>query len=247
MRAAIGRSVGVASRIKLSGPAAQFLCTGIVGLFAILLLGQVVVGRVLSVGVLAGAGFYVGAIALALVGLIRTYPHRAIGLCNVVTVARLMLVGVLVSALVAPVDLSWSLFAVGLVAFALDGVDGWLARREGFTSRFGARFDMEVDSALAIVLAILAFQSGNAGTFVIILGLPRYVFLVAQVPFPWLAGDLPDRFSRKVVCVLQITVLLVAIMPAVNALVANLLTGMVSLALIWSFAKDVYTLWMTRA
>ena len=34
---------------------------------------------------------------------------------------------------------------------ALDGVDGWIARRIGRTTVFGARFDMEVDAALMLV------------------------------------------------------------------------------------------------
>ena len=39
-------------------------------------------------------------------------------------------------------------------ALALDGVDGHLARRFDQVSDFGARFDMEVDAALILVLCI---------------------------------------------------------------------------------------------
>jgi phosphatidylglycerophosphate synthase len=38
---------------------------------------------------------------------------------------------------------------------ALDGLDGWLARRFGLASAYGARFDMEVDGFLILVLALL--------------------------------------------------------------------------------------------
>jgi multidrug efflux pump subunit AcrA (membrane-fusion protein) len=38
----------------------------------------------------------------------------------------------------------------------LDGVDGWLARRHEIASRFGARFDMEVDALLILALSVLA-------------------------------------------------------------------------------------------
>ena len=36
---------------------------------------------------------------------------------------------------------------------ALDGLDGWAARRQGLVSAFGARFDMEVDALLILALA----------------------------------------------------------------------------------------------
>ena len=45
---------------------------------------------------------------------------------------------------------------------ALDGVDGWLARRRGMSSAFGARFDMEIDALLVQVLAILVWRYGKA-------------------------------------------------------------------------------------
>ena len=44
---------------------------------------------------------------------------------------------------------------------ALDGVDGWLARRSGIASAFGARFDMEIDALLILVLAVLAWRSAR--------------------------------------------------------------------------------------
>ena len=45
---------------------------------------------------------------------------------------------------------------VGLasVALVLDAVDGWVARRTGTVSAFGARFDLEVDAFLIAVLSL---------------------------------------------------------------------------------------------
>jgi hypothetical protein len=104
-------------------------------------------------------------LAAAAVGdlLRRTYPHPTLGLCNVVTLGRLVIVGVLTAALVAGGGAPGAVFALAALALALDGVDGWLARRHGRVSGFGARFDMEVDSAFALVLALHALVSGTAG------------------------------------------------------------------------------------
>ncbi|GAB5447101.1 CDP-alcohol phosphatidyltransferase family protein [Gymnodinialimonas sp.] len=218
----------------------QFACVGIVGAVLGSALAWALVADLSAV--LTGLALYVVVMAVALAGLTTGFPHRVIGLCNVATIARLMLVSVLVAALVAPAAPPWPVFAVAVLAFTLDGLDGWLARRGGRASAFGARFDMEVDSALALVLALLAWQSGAVGAYVIILGLPRYAFWIAQFPFPWLNGDLPERFSRKVVCVVQISALILALLPVVPATVASLCTGLAAVALIWSFWLDVRVL-----
>ena len=61
----------------------------------------------------------------------------------------------------------------------LDGVDGWLARRDQTASRFGARFDMEIDALLILALSVLAWRHDKAGEWVVISGLLRYVFVAA--------------------------------------------------------------------
>ncbi|MEE4298051.1 MAG: CDP-alcohol phosphatidyltransferase family protein, partial [Pseudomonadales bacterium] len=94
---------------------------------------------------LAGAG-------VAVIALRRDYPHATLGLCNGVTLVRLGLSSALIAPLFADAS-GWALIAVALTALALDGLDGWLARREDRVSAFGARFDMEVDAALGLVLA----------------------------------------------------------------------------------------------
>ncbi len=184
------------------------------------------------------ATFLVGS-GLALLGLQRSYPHADFGAANTVTLMRLALVSVLAGILVGRGGGGWSVPALAMAALALDGVDGWLARRSGLVSRFGARFDMEVDCALALLLALLAFESGKVGPWVLGLGLARYVFWAASLAFPWLDGPLPERRSRKAVCVVQIVVLIVLALPAVGAPLATLLaTG--ALAFVgWSFAVDI--------
>jgi len=81
-------------------------------------------------------------IALATRLLSADFPHRVLGLCNTVTLTRTAMMVFAFGALWSVGDVSpWIVFWVGLVAFSLDGVDGWLARRSGLCSEFGARFD----------------------------------------------------------------------------------------------------------
>jgi phosphatidylglycerophosphate synthase len=227
-------------------PMRAFLGCAFAGLFVAVALSWLVAGRAQVGAGAIGAGllFYVVAITIAGVGLVRSYSHAVLGLCNMVTLMRLIMVCVLVIALAAGAAQSWALFAFAIAALSLDGVDGWLARRQKLTSSFGARFDMEVDAAFALVLALLAFSSGVVGVFVLLLGLPSYLFFVAKFVFPWLDNSLPDLFSRKVVCVAQLAVLIALQIPLDIAGLLGPLTIGVSAALVWSFGRDI--IWLAR-
>jgi phosphatidylglycerophosphate synthase len=195
---------------------------------------------------LALAGYALG-VGLAMALIQQGYPHPTLGLCNVVTLARLGLAAALLAPIVAPQTAHWAVLGVATIALCLDGVDGWLARRAGRVSRFGARFDMEVDAALALILALNAWAAGTVGPLVLLIALPRYVFVAAALVWPWLNAALPDRFSRKAVCVLQIGALIALQLPVLPPLAAIALTGLVAAALIWSFGRDVVWLWRHRA
>lgn len=231
-------------RLGVSGPLVQFWIIAIAGFVFLVAVGPVLFANSQGLPVMIGVGAYALGVALAGWSLHRFYPHHVLGLCNAVTIFRMVLVAVLVSTLFSGAANSWGVFLVAAAALALDGVDGWLARRANLVSSFGARFDMEVDSALALVLAILAFVSGSAGPLVLILGVPRYVFAGAGLIFPWLNAPLPERFSRKAVCVLQLATLIMLQLPFLPAMAANLCVVIAVLALIWSFERDV--VWLRR-
>lgn len=182
--------------------------------------------------------------AVAGVSLRRTYPHDRLGACNVVTLARWVIAAGLVAPLVAGSPSGWGVVAAASAALALDGVDGWLARRERRVSDFGARYDMEVDSALALILSLHAL--GTAGPLVLVLGLARYAFVLAALGLPWLQGPLPERFSRKTVCVLQIGTLILLQIPGVAPPVAAALVAAAAGALAWSFGRDILHLRRVR-
>lgn len=189
---------------------------------------------------------YLAGVWLAWVALRRGFGHPTLGLCNVVTFGRLAVTAGLLAALVVPPPFG-AVFGLAGLALVLDGVDGWLARREGRVSAFGARFDMEVDSALALVLALTALSAGTAGAAVLLIALPRYVFVIAGKALPWLNAPLPERFSRKVVCVVQVGALVALQLPLLPPGGAGALVAGVAGALAWSFGRDVVWLWQARA
>ncbi len=234
---------------RLNGPAPVVLrFLGLAGL------GGIAVSALAAGPLLAGPGamaatlgLYLASALLAAWGLMRGYPHATLGLANVTTLLRL----VLTASLAAPVLIGgtpgWAVFALATLALSLDGVDGWLARRQRLTSRFGALFDMEVDAALGLILALNAWAAGSVGPAVLILGLPRYLFLLAGRALPWMQADLPDRMSRKAVCVAQITALISLQLPLLPDMWASVILFVAAVALVWSFARDILWLWRARS
>ena len=228
-------------------PATRFAVLAVGGLGALALLVNGVFAGWSVVALCGAAVVQAAGSGLAWRALRRGYPHPALGWCNVVTLLRMVLASALLVPLAAPTQVGWSVFAIASVALALDGVDGWLARRGRLVSAFGARFDMEVDAGLALVLALNGAVHGGAGWMVVMLGLPRYVFWAAGFVLPWLGGDLPERFSRKAVCVIQIGVLIAVQAPIVPAPLAHLLVSLAAGGLAWSFGRDILWLWQRRA
>lgn len=81
-------------------------------------------------------------------------------MANLVTVGRLILLFIVIGLIYSGnvTVIAWSMLFIAIV-FASDGLDGWIARRRGATSAFGAIFDIAgdriVENALWIVFAHL--------------------------------------------------------------------------------------------
>ena len=176
----------------------------------------------------------------------RHHPHPRFGAANYVTVIRAALTGFLLwMAFTTPTTaLAWTAgCTAGLIA-VLDGIDGWLARRSGMFSAFGARFDMETDAALLLVLSVLAWRYDKAGGWVLLIGLMRYLFAVAGWMMRWLTGPLtPTRRGRVVAVVQMVTLAIALVLPP---RVASAALAIALALLVWSFAIDVRRLWRAR-
>ncbi|SBT95003.1 Phosphatidylglycerophosphate synthase [Streptomyces sp. DI166] len=170
---------------------------------------------------------------------------RSFGPANRVTLGRSILVGG-VTALVAdsfqsppPLSLLVGLTAVALI---LDGVDGKVARRTGTSTALGARFDMEVDAFLILVLSV--YVSMAHGPWVLLIGGMRYAFVAAARFWPWLNAPLPPSTARKTVAATQGVFLLVAASGLLPHLAATAVVATALATLVWSFGRDV--LWLYR-
>jgi phosphatidylglycerophosphate synthase len=171
------------------------------------------------------------------------HPHATFGAANYVTLTRAALTLVLlwIATLDPEPRLAWMAGAIAGGVAALDGLDGWLARRSRMSSPFGARFDMETDAAFLLVLSVLALRFGKAGPWVLLIGLLRYLFVAAGWLMAWLSAPLtPTRRGKTVAVIQMVTLAITLVLPRPVASVA----AAIALALlVWSFALDVARLW----
>ncbi|MEV7095953.1 CDP-alcohol phosphatidyltransferase family protein [Amycolatopsis sp. NPDC051045] len=216
-----------------------------------LLLRAVIPAPVLAAGVVVGGlaplAWATGVVyGLALVLLtewgLRRSGRPAFGPADWITFARALLVGC-AAALIADggFPIAWLVGLVGL-ALLLDGLDGQVARRTGTASEFGARFDMEVDAFLILLLCIQVSRA--LGLWVLAIGLMRYVFVAASWAMPWLTAPLYPSMARKTVAAVQGVVLVVAVSELLPAAVLFAFVAAALTSLVWSFGRDVR--WLAR-
>jgi phosphatidylglycerophosphate synthase len=174
------------------------------------------------------------------------HPFERFGPANQITTVRAGLVALTAGALGDPTVDGVAGCAAGaaLIATCLDGVDGFAARRSRMAGAFGARFDLETDAALIQVLALLVWQYGKAGPWVVASGLLRYLFVAAGWVWPWMRRPLPASFRGKLICVVQIAALTIALLPQIEPAVSVWIAGAGLIALCYSFVVD--TLWLRR-
>jgi phosphatidylglycerophosphate synthase len=130
---------------------------------------------------------------------------------------------------------------VGLVLLILilDGVDGWVARKRGEISRFGAALDMETDALTVMVLGILLWERGIVGAWVLAAGLWRYAYSTVVSLVPSLGDAPPSRLYRWTYCFLMICFAGAFLpWPAIANVLAATGTTLVSISFVHSLARS---------
>lgn len=233
------QALGTADRSLARGAAAAVGAAS----FA-LLVAAPLAGRALGLGPFYAAKVLAGFAAAALLAFAHLPAHRPLtqfGAANVVTLARVAAAALLAGLAGeggAP-EIAAFACAVGAVAVLLDAVDGRLARATGMASPFGARFDLETDAALVMVLAVLAWQLDRAGAWVLASGLARYAFVAAGRAWPWLRRPLEPSLRRKAAAAVQMGALVIALAPGLPRPAAASVAAAALALLCASFAVDI--------
>ena len=182
---------------------------------------------------------------------LRFHSHQRFGQANNVTTARIGIAVVLAGFIPVAAELTssiawlWAITIAAAFALCVDGLDGYLARKTGLCSAFGARFDMETDALLALVITLLVWQSGTAGFWVLALGLMRYAFLAASMFLTPLRAPLFPSLRRKTVCVIQVGALCLMLCPWFTSVQVSVIGMAALVCLVYSFFVDI--VWLFRA
>lgn len=197
----------------------------------------------LAFALTAFAGLAIAA-ALIVPGAVRHHSHARFGAANQITLARATGAALLAGLIAAPQALgldglaAWLPFAGASVLLLLDLCDGALARRQGLTSAFGARFDQEVDAAAILVLSALAVQLADAPVWTLGIGALHYLYRGGGWLVPALARPLPYSLRRRIVCGVQIATLGVLLAPVTPAGWIAPIAAVALAALTLSFLRD---------
>jgi phosphatidylglycerophosphate synthase len=117
-----------------------------------------------------------------------------LGLANALTTVRLSALLGLVA--LGPRISPFALFLGMTAAFALDALDGAVARRLGDTSAFGAVLDTEVDALFVLAVGYELRTLGGLAGWVLVPGLLRYAYVIALALWPASAGGKRSRLGR---------------------------------------------------
>jgi phosphatidylglycerophosphate synthase len=184
--------------------------------------------------------------ALVLLALPGSHRFIRMGPANHTTLVRGAMVALLAGMLGEQGTRSSSTAAVivSSTTMVLDGLDGWIARRSGMATQFGARFDMETDAAFVAVLSLLVWQADKAGAWVLLSGLMRYLFAGVVAMVPRLQRPVPASMRGKTIAVLQMIALVLALAPFCRQPLSQWVAAAGLMALVVSFCLDF--IWLLR-
>lgn len=172
--------------------------------------------------------------------------QQPVTLATVVTAIRGGLAAALLGfAVTAPMDgsvvWSWVPVVCFVAAGLLDAVDGWVARQRNARSRFGERLDVEADGLLVFAGAVLVVTWGRAPIWVLLVGLARYIYVLAVMlrerrgrP----VGDDPAGLLNRLSYATMLSALAIGLLPVVDPGVSRPLLAVVAVVFLGNFLRD---------
>ena len=169
----------------------------------------------------------------------RWTPAGRFGLANAVSLLRLS------GMFLLPWLVPWQIVCCGLILQALDGVDGWIARRTGLAGEFGEFIDKESDAFFMLMLCVLLYRLPEGyGPWIVLPGLLRYLFVLfvkfARPPEP------KERRSPKGRWIFSFTMLTLLFSFAAYPGYLDYcrpLAVLMMLVLVYSFAESLYLMY----
>lgn len=169
----------------------------------------------------------------------RWTPGGRFGLANAVTLLRLC--GMLVLPWLAPGQIVYW----GAVLFAMDGVDGWIARRAGLAGEFGEFIDKESDAFLTLMLCLVLYRLPESfGPWILLPGLLRYLFvLFVKFAKPPQAKEQRTAKARWILFFMMLVLLFSFAAYPSYLDYCRPLAALMTLMLTYSFAESLYLMY----
>ena len=169
----------------------------------------------------------------------RWTPAGRFGGGNAVSSVRLG--GMFVLPWLAPGEIAF----LGAILFALDGVDGWIARRAGLAGEFGEFIDKESDAFFILMLCLLLFRLPESfGPWILLPGLLRYLFvLFVRFARPPQAKEKRTAKGRWIAFFVTLALLLPFAAYPDYLDYSRALAVLMTLVLTYSFAESVYLMY----
>jgi phosphatidylglycerophosphate synthase len=169
----------------------------------------------------------------------RWTPSGRFGPANAVSLLRLC--GVFVLPGLPPAQVAFA----GLILLAMDGVDGWIARRTGSSGEFGEFLYKESDAFFMLMLCLLLYRLPQGlGPWILLPGLMRYLFvLIVRFARP---PKLKEQRTAKAGWIsVFMTLTLLCCFAAHPGYIAYCrpLAGLMTLVLTYSFAESLYLMY----
>jgi phosphatidylglycerophosphate synthase len=137
---------------------------------------------------------------------------------------------------------TWEVAWVGIATWALDSLDGYVARRTGTASDRGALLDSGVDGTLVLVLSLAHV---GVAPWALAGGLLWPAFLLAQAFRPSWRRTLPHSVRRKLAGGTLTGTLAIAAAPFWPGPAVQVAVVLAVLVVAWSFVVDVR--WLERS
>jgi cardiolipin synthase (CMP-forming) len=111
-------------------------------------------------------------------------PGRSLSIPNLITLARILLVPIVVWAIVS--DAMQIAFLLCLAAGLSDAIDGFLAKRFGMATELGAYLDPLADKAMIVSIYVALGSADALPRWLVILVVSRDIMIVSAIILSWL-------------------------------------------------------------
>ncbi len=165
---------------------------------------------------------------------------------NLLTLSRIAAAPILIL-LLRDQNYEWALLLF-LIAGITDGLDGWIAKRFGFVSQFGARLDPLADKIIILSAYVMLAASGLLPFWLVTLVIFRDAVIIGgYLILTGLDGNIPMRPTKtsKINTVLQITlVIFVLLENTIWAFLPHISLFLLTTVALFTAASGIQYVWV---